>query len=538
MPISTRVFISHAPEDAQTCVPLVAALDAWEIPYYFDTSPAGAAPMLAPNTQQALTTSNIFIRVCTRHTSASIPMSLESNAFRGLQAQRGGSKRALINLILDPSYQREPFDNATLFIDATTRSRFDWLGDIARALGITTVGRRLSRRSAFALGGAGAVALVSATSAGVVLARNRPAATPKGSLAHIIAGLSGQAKWTQTVAQGATPTVTIAANVAYVFSDGGVTALSPADGKALWKQDTVAASGFPPLAATLASGVIYVVDLQGIIWALNSKDGSIRWKASTDQNAIAIPAVAPDAMYLLQDDGALHAYKVADGSPLWKADIGWGAIDAFAATTPWPTPAVSANTIYSGSSDHHLYALNASDGSVKWKFLTRGRIFSNPAVADGRVYFGSEDANVYALSATDGKLLWSYPTGFDILSSPAVANGIVYIGSKDNHLYALDGQRGFAYWRSFAGELNPTSDTSQDTTESILHGDPVNCLPAIGTDAVYATAGAFIYSFQITDGKPLWRFHSGAQSSTTSPALAGKVVLFGSDDKKVYAVNI
>ena len=538
MPSGTRVFISHAHEDNQTCVPLTAALDAWEIPYYFDTSPVGAAPMLAPNIQQALTTSNVFLRVCTRHTSTSIPMSLESNAFRGLQAQRSGGKRVFINLILDTGYQREPFDNATLFIDATTRSRFDWLGDIARALGITTVGRHLSRRSALALGGAGAVALASATSAGVVLARNRPAAAPKGSRAHFIAGLSGQAKWTQATANGTTPAVTVAGSVAYVFSGDGVSALSPADGKALWKRGTVVSPGYPPIPAVVASGVIYVVDQQGIIWALNSKDGSIRWKASTDQDAVAAPAVTQNAVYLVEGDGLLHAYKVADGSPLWKADIGWGAIDSLAPPVAWPTPVVAANTIYIGSGDHHLYALNASDGSVKWTFLSRGRIFSSPAVADGRVYFGSEDANVYAVSATDGKLLWSYPADYDILSSPSVANGIVYIGSRDHYLYALDGQRGFAYWRSFAGDLNPTGDTSQDNTQSTLQGDPVNCLPAIGTDAVYATAGAFIYSFQITDGKRLWRFHSGAESRTTSPAFAGNVVLFGGDDKILYAVNV
>lgn len=71
MPSDTRVFISHAQDDTRACFPLVAALDAWEISYFFDSAPAGTTAILPAPTQQALTESNVFIRVCTRHTSAS-----------------------------------------------------------------------------------------------------------------------------------------------------------------------------------------------------------------------------------------------------------------------------------------------------------------------------------------------------------------------------------------------------------------------------------------------------------------------------------
>jgi outer membrane protein assembly factor BamB len=527
----TRVFISHTFEDNNACIPLTAALDAWEIPYHFDGSPPGAAAMLSPAVQQALTASTVFIRVCTRHTAASIPMSLESGAFRGLQAQRGGAPRTLINLILDSDYQREPFDNATLFIDATTKSRFDWLSELARALGITTVGRRLSRRSAIALGGAGAVAVASATSAGVVLARNRPSTAAPQSAAVRSSTASGQTKWTRSLAQDTfhPPMIAVAGATLYALSDAGLIALAPADGKTLWSQVQLASSA--AVVPAVVNGAIYVVDSSTNLVAASAHDGHVLWTKPAGSQAFSSPAATSAGVYVLQDDGLLYAYKPSDGSLLWKTAIGNHPPTLISnLRTP---PCVASGVVYVGSDDHQLYALNASDGSVKWKFLTRGRVYSTPAVANGRVYFGSEDGYVYAVNVSDHTQAWSYQTDFDVVGSPTVANGIVYIGSRDEYLYALDAQHGFAYWRTFAGDI----DASGFNTK----GDQVNCLPAVGYDTVYVTAGtlgAFIYAFSIVDGKRLWRFKTNAQETISSPVLVGSLVFVGADDKNLYAINI
>jgi outer membrane protein assembly factor BamB len=463
-------------------------------------------------------------------------MSLESGAYRGLQAQRG-KQRTLINLILDPGYQREPFDNATLFIDATTKSRFDWLSELARALGITTVGRRLSRRSAIALGGAGAVAVASATSAGVVLARNRPGTAQGQSRASRIATLSGQTKWTLTISQNtySTPELAVAGSALYVFSDAGLEALSPADGKTLWSQIQFKSfDSVPAVVPAVVNGVIYVVDSSTHLVAASAHDGHVLWKTPAGGfEAFSSPVAASDGVYLLQDDGQLYAYKPSDGSPLWKAAIGILPPPGLLSNLR-PPPSAAAGVVYVGSDDHNLYALNASDGSVKWKFLTRGRIYSTPVVANGRVYFGSEDGYVYAVNVSDHTQAWSYQTDFDVVGSPAVVNGVVYIGSRDHYLYALDAQHGFAYWRALAGDVDPNGGATATSSTS----DRVDCLPTVGYDTVYVTAGAFVYAFNIVDGKRLWRFKTNKQSTISSPVLAGNLVFVGVDDKTLNAINI
>jgi|GEM_PF-5846407 len=90
----------------------------------------------------------------------------EVGYLRALQAedQRKGvqNEHVRVNLILDNKYQRELFDNTTLYIDGTQKVRQLWLEDLARPLGLVTTQSRFNRRAAIALG-IGSVVTLSAT---------------------------------------------------------------------------------------------------------------------------------------------------------------------------------------------------------------------------------------------------------------------------------------------------------------------------------------------------------------------------------------
>ncbi|WIG59313.1 MAG: hypothetical protein OJF49_002060 [Ktedonobacterales bacterium] len=135
-----HVFISHAHDDNDRCAPLLAALDAWGVDYWFDTNRLEAGDDLSHAIQRAIAERDIFLRICTPAAQRSYWMRLEAGAFRGLQASEhsanGETYRVLINLILDPAYQPEPFDYAHLFIDTASKPRRIWLDDLRRALGI------------------------------------------------------------------------------------------------------------------------------------------------------------------------------------------------------------------------------------------------------------------------------------------------------------------------------------------------------------------------------------------------------------------
>ncbi|HEX6799582.1 MAG TPA: TIR domain-containing protein, partial [Ktedonobacterales bacterium] len=282
-----KVFISHSHDDNARCAPLLAALDAWGVDYFFDTQGLAAGQQLNERIQQEITSRDIFLRICTAAVQRSFWMSLEVNAFRGLQAadrKRGrGSRRVLINLILDGDYSREPFDNATIFIDGANRPRAVWLGELGRALGVQTPAKPgISRRTVLAYGAAGAVTLSTAAAAGALyLDYNSHVSVAKSLAAHI-------------------------------------------PGSTVWKIENASPKkDLPPFPAVGPDGRIYAVNIASVIaYDPAHLSGGVPRKvwqqALTAQNNYGSPSVYGSVVYV-SEDFYIYALKTSDGSKIWRA---------------------------------------------------------------------------------------------------------------------------------------------------------------------------------------------------------------------------
>ena len=116
-------------------------------------------------------------------------------------------------------------------------------------------------------------------------------------------------------------------------------------------------------------------------------------------------------------------------------------------------------------------------------------------------------------------MLWTHQLGDIIESSAAIANGIVYVGGGDGDLVALDLASGKLRWKYTTGNLIGESS------------------PAVGTDLVYIgdLAGIF-HAVHIADGSKAWTFKTGSEIKS-SPVIVGDVVLIGSYDTHLYALD-
>lgn len=135
-----RVFISHSAQDDAQVTPLLAALKTKHVNVWYERMPAepdGSA--LAPEIQREIEGRDIFIRILSQHVAPSRRMDLELAAFQQLQAldaQRGeGERRARINLIVDPAYERQPTDVGALTINTTNKPQSAWLPSVYSTLG-------------------------------------------------------------------------------------------------------------------------------------------------------------------------------------------------------------------------------------------------------------------------------------------------------------------------------------------------------------------------------------------------------------------
>lgn len=95
------------------------------------------------------------------------------------------------------------------------------------------------------------------------------------------------------------------------------------NGKVVWRMP---ASAWVYSGPAQTGDVLYVGDLDGMLYAIEANSGSIIWKIQPDQNndrAITDkPLVIDDMVYFTSESGNLFAVEAENGNPVWTREIG------------------------------------------------------------------------------------------------------------------------------------------------------------------------------------------------------------------------
>lgn len=299
------------------------------------------------------------------------------------------------------------------------------------------------------------------------------------------------------------------------------------------------------------------------------------WAFETGGQVQSSPVTGGGALFVGSDSGRLYALAPATGRELWNRSFG-----EFA--TVQSTPAVQGDTLYIGcqnGSGSGLFALDASDGSVLWSIPDDTGIAASPALRHGVVYSASLNGTVLAANATTGEVLWQSGRGYDVWSSPALDDNCLYAGTIGGQLFSLwqdDGSErwnltmgpgwtvystpavsggvvyaGFASYGERAGQVVALNAS----TGAVLwrqHNEGMYSTPAVTDEAVYAhvwnktAGGSFLLAMPledpdgdgvISDGELLWSFQTMDFEGGSSPLVTDNLVVAGSSDGNLYAVN-
>jgi outer membrane protein assembly factor BamB len=300
-------------------------------------------------------------------------------------------------------------------------------------------------------------------------------------------------------------------------TNGVIFALNAADGTLRWQYPTPQAMSFKLL---VAQGVLYAGETDGSVSALDARTGQRLWSVKLP-GLPAAEQVANGIVYVntLESNGAnqpghvsLYALNAATGGQLWHFDN--GGISALVDGVAYVSS--SASTTQSSGT---LYALNASDGSARWHFQGQGAV-GVWKVADGQVYiFGNQLVGgallpsdiLYAVDAGTGAPRWSFPRQPSGAMQPlGIENGLVYllstIGAAPEGpfttVYALNASDGSARW------------------QAAVQGGAV-----VGASAIYAgTAAGDVAAYRANDGSLLWRNSQIPGVSADMPVIAGMEV--------------
>jgi hypothetical protein len=410
-----KIFVSHTHEDNAVCAPLLAALDAWQVDYWFDTAQLSAGLELLDNIQRGLVERDIFIRICTPAANASVWMERERQLARTLRAPNR-DQRFIIDLIMKPGYVVSDGDARDLVIDATQQPEVEWLRKLREALEIPSRERRVSRRAVLGVGITSLAALGGMGLAGKLLFFTPPAPNLFLPIGHqptptALPGAS-RIRWTFSIypggGLGAAVNVSLAGQTLITAANQTLTAIAKADGKFRWIQrDYNLLLGAPP---TVVGDSIYVTTADVV-------------SSPTDPNAFL-------------NNISLAAFDLSDGSARWQKLI---TIDS--SNSLDITPNASSVTVAGGAAfvryNQTLYACDATTGKTIWSqsageaTTDPGEVLPAPAVAGGAVFAILGDRKLHAFSASNGAPLWPAPFASDlpIRTQPVVAEGVVFVGA-------------------------------------------------------------------------------------------------------------
>jgi len=343
-----------------------------------------------------------------------------------------------------------------------------------------------------------------------------------GTLAAYAAA-DGAPEW--TAAAGAGPVAAAGA----VASSGGVDALYTvsgskvyahrvSDGSAFWaapNESATASISLPPTAmlspVAATYDLLFFVDVNGIVHAVNKSDGALRWKVKgTGSAAVAAPLAVGDGILFVGDTaGNIFAFDTmtgtqaasaalpgapeiksiivasnnlivatpqviysltASGAAVWNRPNPNG--NSFTGSAAWVE---SASTLYAADDGGWVYKINAAGTITESGQIPGGAAVNAPLVyVSGVVYAGAQDGKIYGI----------YTDGMGVTSSVAPCAGSGVTGGMavaDETLFAVCGGAAsktlFAYKK--ADGLGPQADTCpvvSDSTDGAGLGTLRDCI--------------------------------------------------------------
>jgi len=318
-------------------------------------------------------------------------------------------------------------------------------------------------------------------------------------------------KWTKDLGFETDSSPVIVNNVLYIGTTFGISALDAKTGTELWKYHT---NSFVESVPAVSNGVVYFGADDRKFYAIDAKDGTLKWMNDQALNGYVTSAAVVDNMvYALPKDGTFYVFDASSGAIIWSKLVG---------KIVESSPAIGEGIIAFGTNGGDIIALDVSTGNLKWNYDTGvSDIKSSPVIADGSVIIGSNDGSIYALTTDKGTLKWKYSTGDNVESSPSIKNGVVYVGSQDSSFLAIDAATGKINWK-------------------FPESGQVLSAPAISNDVVYfGTQNKFIYALDANSGKVLWKNSTGEREKDyiTSPAISGNMLYAATHSGIMFAYS-
>jgi outer membrane protein assembly factor BamB len=258
--------------------------------------------------------------------------------------------------------------------------------------------------------------------------------------------------------------------------------------------------------------------LDGVAPQAPPDEPKLLWRTKIGRRVEVTPVVAAGRVFAVAAKGPVVALDV-DGKQLWSTDF---------SQDPVSTPLLAAGgLIVAGLQKGSLVALDAADGKEKWRADIMAAFQGTPNVVDlaggakGVLALSQSDGSIHVLDLASGKALWKTDPVERCDGSAGVGGGRIAMGSCASAIHVV------------------SLETARKEADIPLGGDhQIAGGVAISGNVAYAgTRGGAFLAADLAAGKILWKNEKNTKEAFATPAVHSRLVLFASQDGKVYALR-
>lgn len=308
--------------------------------------------------------------------------------------------------------------------------------------------------------------------------------------------------------------------------------------KVLWKTSISSGVGhlYSQLQPTYDENRVYAASRNGMVYALDKKDGDKIWGTdlddedeNDDRRSARLSGgvvVDGDKLFVCSENGYVYALNAENGDLLWKYDMGQEIISA---------PAVGYDKVFVLSATGQVVALDIETGEKVWitgfdNGMLSLRGDSSPVVLDrSTIVYGGIDGKISFINTDTGLLLQQTQVGIqkgatrlerlnDVVSTPLKI-------SKE--LYAV----------AFKGYLKGMILTSPDANNITLNYNSYRDMAYDYTDIALTNNSGHVYAIMRSDGSQRWVNTALTYRNTTAPAFLDKFVVVGDYEGYLYLMD-
>jgi outer membrane protein assembly factor BamB len=220
------------------------------------------------------------------------------------------------------------------------------------------------------------------------------------------------------------------------------------DSKIIWKKNYYNKEEkklSPILTLAQNSDTLIVNDNISKYYALNIKDGNLRWSKYNTAPSNSEIKTYKDKFFMIDLNNILRCISIKDGSELWNVK----ASNTFIKSPKKLSIIIVNNVLYFNSSTGDITAVDINTGSMLWQRPTQNNTIyentftlkmSNLVANDKMIIFSNNKNEFFAIDLKTGNLKWKQNINSSV--QPSIVNNLIFTITKEGFLTIIDSLSG------------------------------------------------------------------------------------------------